>query len=133
MAKKNHKSSLAAGEMELLSLLWQQGPMTLSEAHQQFGKGIGYTTMQTRLNRLAEKGLVDRSDARPTKYSAAVAPEDVSASQLDVLINRVTDGRVVPLVAQLVNKRSLSANEIEEIKQLIEQAEKRVVRKGRTK
>ena len=133
MAKKKHKSSLAAGEMELLSLLWQHGPMTLSKAHQEFGASIGYTTMQTRLNRLADKGLVHRSDARPAKYSAAVAPEDISANQLDVLIHRVTDGRVVPLVAQLVNKRSLSATEIEEIKLLIEQAEKRVLRKGKTK
>lgn len=134
MAKKRKtKFSIAAGEMQLLSFLWQQGEMSLSEAHQRFDRAIGYTTMQTRLNRLVEKGLVKKSDKRPTKYSAAVAPNDVSSSQLDLLLDRVTDGSVVPLVAQLVNKRSISPKEIQQIKDLIDQAEKRNMRKGKTK
>lgn len=133
MAQNKSTTTVASGEMDLLSLLWQEGEMTLSQAHSRFGKRIGYTTMQTRLNRLAEKGLVKRSGTRPAKYSAAIAPEDVSASQLKVLIDRVTDGSVVPLVAQLVNQRSISAKEIQEIKDLIDQAEKRIMRQGKTK
>lgn len=118
--------------MELISFLWQQGEMTLSQAHEGFSKPIGYTTMQTRLNRLVDKGLVSRSDSRPARYSAAIAPEDVSANQLNVLLKRVTEGNVVPLVAQLISDRSLSSSDIQEIKGIIEQAEKRISR-GRNK
>lgn len=132
VAKKEKRVSLTDGELDLLSLLWQQGELSLSEAHERFSKSIGYTTMQTRLNRLVEKGLVRRSDSRPTRYSAVIAPAEVSASQLDDLVNQVTKGSVVPLVAQLIGDRALSTNEIDEIKQLIEQAEKNAM-KGKGK
>ena len=130
--KKEKRVSLTAGELDLLSLLWQQGELSLSEAHERFSKSIGYTTMQTRLNRLVEKGLIRRSASRPSRYSAAIAPAEVSASQLDDLVNQVTEGSVVPLVAQLIGDRALSANEIDQIKQLIEQAEKNAM-KGKGK
>ena len=118
-------ASLSDGEMELLGFLWKHGELTLSEAHQQFKKQIGYTTMQTRLNRLVDKGLVQRSANRPARYSARIAPEDVSVNHMNALLKRVSDVSVVPLVAQLVGQRSLTTDEIDEIKQIIEGAEKR--------
>ena len=125
-------ASLSDGEMELLGFLWKHGELSLSEAHQQFEKQIGYTTMQTRLNRLVDKGLVHRSANRPARYSAKVAPEDVSANHMNALLKRVADVSVVPLVAQLVGERSLTTDEIDEIKQIIEGAEKRA-KKGNRK
>lgn len=119
------KTSLTVGEIELLSFLWKHGELSLSEAHQRFAKRIGYTTMQTRLNRLVDKKLVAKSKTRPTRYSALVDPEAVSANHMDTLLKRVTDFNVVPLVAQLVGERSLTTDEIDEIKEIIEQAEKR--------
>jgi predicted transcriptional regulator len=88
------------------------------------GRAIGYTTVQTRLNRLAVKGVVTRTPERPARYAAAVAPEEVSARHLDLLLERVSDGNVVPLVAHLVRDRRLSPAEIEELKQLIAEAER---------
>ena len=52
---------LSVGEMEILSMLWEHGPVSLSEGHAALGQKIGYTTTQTRLNRLVDKGLVRRS------------------------------------------------------------------------
>ena len=118
--------------MELISFLWQHGELSLSEAHERFDQPIGYTTMQTRLNRLVQKGFVCRSDSRPAKYSASLEPEDVSQNQLNQLITRVTEGSVVPLVAQLVNNKSLSAEDIDEIKDIIQKAEQRI-RKGKAR
>ena len=40
---------------------------------------LGYTTVQTRLNRLVAKGVVARSNDRPARYRAAVRPDEVSA------------------------------------------------------
>ena len=129
---QNISASLTDGEMELLGFLWKHGALSLSEAHQRFEKSIGYTTMQTRLNRLVDKGLVMRSTSRPARYSAKIAPEDVSANHMNALLRRVTDLSVVPLVAQLVQERSLTPDEIEEIKTIIEQAEKKA-KQGRAK
>ena len=126
MPRKPARNRLSTGELEIMGLLWQQGEITLNEAQQRFGRPIGYTTMQTRLNRLVEKGLAKRSATRPAKYAAAISAEDVSANHLDTLIERVTGGQVVPLVAQLVNDRSLTKDEVRELKKLIRQAEQRL-------
>ncbi len=123
MSKKRKLPRLSAGEMEIVQMLWRTGGVTLSEAHVALDRPIGYTTMQTRLNRLVEKGVVSRTADRPARYAAAVAPEDVSARHLDLLLERVSDGSVVPLVAHLVRDRLLSAAEIAELKQLIAEAE----------
>lgn len=123
MAKRKQPPRLSPGEMEILHMLWQRGPVSLSEAHAGLGREIGYTTVQTRLNRLVEKGLVDRTADRPARYQAAVAQQDVSAGHLELLVERVSGGSVVPLVAHLVRDRALSANEIAELKQLIHEAE----------
>ncbi len=80
--------------------------------------------MQTRLNRLADKGVVTRSAERPARYAAAVEPHDVSARHLDLLLERVSEGNVVPLVAHLVRDRALTVAEIAELKELIAEAER---------
>ena len=115
---------LSAGEMEILQMLWREGSVSLSAAQAALGREIGYTTMQTRLNRLVEKGVVTRTAERPAQYAAAVKPEDVSARHLDLLMERVSEGSVVPLVAHLVRDRALSAGEIAELKLLIAEAER---------
>lgn len=90
------------------------------------GRAVGYTTVQTRLNRLVAKGVAQKSKVRPAQYSAAIAPERVSRDDLDSLLHRVTRGRVVPLIAHLVRERRISAEELEEVRRLIEEAEARL-------
>ena len=104
-------------------MLWERGALTLSEAHQALGRPVGYTTMQTRLNRLVAKKVVTRSDGRPARYAAAVSVEAVGTRHLDVLVERIRGFKIVPLVAHLVRDRRLTAEELRELKQLIDQAE----------
>ena len=116
---------LAQGEIELLEMLWRTGGATLAEVHQALERPVGYTTVQTRLNRLVDKKLVRRSRERPARYEAAVSRDAVIATDLGLLSSRVSEGRVVPLVAHLIQDRDLEPDEIEELKQLIQQAEER--------
>lgn len=122
--KKRKPSRLSPGELEILEMLWRRGPVTLSEAQTGLEREIGYTTVQTRLNRLVAKGVVTRTADRPARYAAAVAQQEVSARHLDLLVERVTGGNVVPLVAHLVRDRALSPGDIAELKQLIAAAER---------
>lgn len=124
---------LAAGEMELLSVLWRTGPVTISEAHKAFDQPIGYTTMQTRLNRLVKKGVVRRDDARPSKYHAVTKPDDVGRADLNMLVEHVSDGRVAPLVAHLVRDRKLTQSEFDELRDLLADAEKQLKKTPKSK
>ena len=105
-------------------MLWRNGAVTIVEAQRALGPPHAYSTVQTRLNRLVKKRLVRRSRSRPSRYSAAVLPEEVTKKDLDLLLTKVTRG-VVPLVAHLVNDQALTPHEIQELKSLIASAEAR--------
>lgn len=127
MSRSEIKSlRLTAGELALLQMLWREGGVTIMEAQKSLGQDIGYTTVQTRLNRLVKKGVAAKSKKRPSKYSAVVTPDDVRSEDLDLLVNRVCDGKFVPLVAHLVNRESITREELDELKQLVANAEKRL-------
>ena len=132
MNKPRKAARLAAGEIEILEMLWRKESATIAEAHEGLDRKVGYTTVQTRLNRLVAKKLARKTGSHPARYAAAIKPEQVSRGDLDVLIARVTSGRIVPLVAQLVQDRSLSEAELDELKELINEAE-RVNRKPKSK
>ena len=119
MAKKKRAVKLSVGEMRLMSILWRSGPLKLSEVYHEQPGQVGYTTIQTQLNRLVEKGVAARSRARPTKYKALVEPEAASAAMLELLIDTVGGGSILPLVEQLIRRSPLSKDEIRDLKQLI--------------
>jgi predicted transcriptional regulator len=125
MVRKEQIPRLVRGEIEILEMLWREGSVTISQAHRALDLPIGYTTVQTRLNRLVKKNVLSKSTDRPALYSAAVTREDVSRHDLDLLVQRVNGGQVVPLVAHLVQNRQLTADEVHELKQMLAEAEKR--------
>jgi BlaI family penicillinase repressor len=125
MAKRRTIPQLSAGEMEIMDMLWEHGAVTLSEAHQALAarRPLGYTTVQTRLNRLVGKGVVSRTSLRPARYAAIVPPHAVGARHIDVLLEKIRGFRVVPLVAHLIRERKLSPEEVAELKRLINENE----------
>ena len=128
--KVNPKRRLTQGELQILQMLWREGRVTIAGAHQALGEPIGYSTMQTRLNRLVRKDLVQKTKETPTRYEAAIQPEEVMESELRTLVQDVSGG-VVPLVAQLFREHQPSATELDEIRQLIRQAVTRLEAKRR--
>jgi len=133
MAGKKKQVRLSAGELELLDMLWRETSVTLAEAQRALGLPIGYTTVQTRLNRLVAKGVAAKSSGRPAKYSAAISPADGGRGDLDTLVQRVSQGRVTPLVAHLLERHALSAEEIAELKELVAEAERKAARQAKRK
>ncbi len=134
MASQKKRLRPAPGELEIMAMLWREGPLTLAEAHRRFaeyGRPVSYPTMQTRLNRLAAKGMVQRSNDRPALYVAAISVEKVGAEHLDRWLHTTRQETVVPLVAHLISERPLSEREIVELKQLLDEAER--LEKARTR
>jgi BlaI family transcriptional regulator, penicillinase repressor len=127
MIRRRSVTRLSAGEMELMRMLWERGPLTLPQAHQLFngyGKAIAYPTMQTRLNRLVGKGLAAKNDARPAAYRAAMSPEQTVAGVLRQVLDKLVNGSVAPLMSSLISERPLSADEIRDIRELLDKAER---------
>ena len=110
-------------------MLWRSGPVTIVEAQRAMKGEIGYTTVQTRLNRLCKRNAVKRFKESPARYSAALKPEAVANGDLNILLDKVSGGQVVPLVAFLVKDRSLTSAEFDELKPMIAEAEEKSRRK----
>jgi BlaI family transcriptional regulator, penicillinase repressor len=127
MTRRRSLSRLSAGEMELLRMLWERGPLTLAQAHQifvEFGSPIAYPTMQTRLNRLVAKRYVARNNARPATYRAVLSPEQSAAGVLSQLLDKLVSGSVAPLMSRLISERPLTPEEIDDIRKLLDEAER---------
>jgi len=129
MPKKTQEKilKLAPGEMEILELLWSQGPVNLAQTVQWFhsrGRNLAQTTVHTRLNRLVDKKLVRRVSENPATYETAIAREQVSGNYLE-LFEMFCGQNLVPLMSHLAGKRDFTKEEIAFLESLIEQ--KRVV------
>ena len=115
---------LGSGEFEILKALWDEGPSTvrsvLNALHTR-GRRVAYTTVQTTLTRLEQKGVV-RSDRSGLAfvYRPAVTRERFSRSRLKKLLNQCYDGSAGPLVLQLVRTQKLSREELDELHALID-------------
>ncbi len=125
MAKKlnERKLKLAPGEMEILELLWSQGPVNLGQTVQWFrdrGRNLALTTVHTRLNRLVGKGLVRRVTENPATYEAAIERSRVSGRYFE-LFEELCGQNLVPLMSHLAEKRDFSKEELAFLEQLVAQ------------
>ena len=73
------------------------------------------------------EGIFSQAKAgRPaTQYSATVQPNEVSAGHLDVLVEPVANGSVLPLVAQLLDGANLPTADLKDLRQFVRLAEQR--------
>jgi BlaI family penicillinase repressor len=85
------------------------------------GDEIAHSTVQTLLRQLEERGVVaHRVEGRVFLYSATVEQENSLAGTLREFVGRVFAGRRSSLVLNLLNDEELSAEELAEIRRLVE-------------
>jgi predicted transcriptional regulator len=112
-------------ELEILKVLWEQGPSSVREAHARLlarEPGLAYNTVQTMLRIMEDKGLVHHHlDGRTFIYTAQFTRDESTLRFLD----RVFDGAAAELVQSLLRAERLSAAELDEMQALIAAARKR--------
>ncbi|UCC31415.1 MAG: BlaI/MecI/CopY family transcriptional regulator [Phycisphaerales bacterium] len=122
MAERQYE--LGDAELGALKTLWDHGPATvrevLSHLHDS-GRRVAYTTVQTLLTRLEQKGYVtsNKSDVAYV-YRAKLTRDRVTRSRLRTLVRQLYDGAAGPLVVQLIRTEQFTPDEIEELQGLIE-------------
>ncbi|MGP0068919.1 MAG: BlaI/MecI/CopY family transcriptional regulator [Isosphaeraceae bacterium] len=116
------------GELEILKVLWEQGPTSLSQvcASVRKGRPVATTTVATMLKLMQDKGLVDRGEApRGSVYSARVSREAASTGLVRRLMDLVFDGSARGLVAHMLETGKLSEGDREEIRRLLDKDDAR--------
>lgn len=122
MAEKH--IDLADAELEVLKVLWDVGPSpvrdVLETLHRR-GRRLAYTTVQTLLTRLEQKGFAvsDKSEFAYI-YRAKVSRNRVTKARLKTLVRQLYDGAAGPLVLQLIRDEQFTPEEIEQLQHLID-------------
>ena len=109
-------------ELEVLRILWEQGPRTVREVLDVLPRERAYTSVMSLLNVMTEKNLVTRkADGRAFRYSAKTQADQTEGKILENVLDRVFEGSASALVARLLEQSRPSPQELDEIRQLIEQ------------
>lgn len=120
------RQPLSKGEMEVARVLWEIGPATVRLVHETAcqSRPIDFTTVQTYLRRLEAKGYASsKLEGRVRVYSAKAKPQTVVRETVNDLVNRLFGGRSMPLVRHLIEDGDIQADEIAELRALIDQLE----------
>ena len=109
-------------ELEVLNVLWEQGPATVREVMGRLkSKDRGYTTVMSLLQVMHEKGLLKRKpEGRAFRYSAKSPKERTLRRMLGDLLGRAFAGSSSSLVVHLLEQANPTANELAEIRAAIE-------------
>jgi predicted transcriptional regulator len=114
------------GELEILRVLWRRGPSTVREVHDALSaeRELGYTTVLKLLQIMTDKGLVDRDDSQRSHVFRARHREERMQQQLvSDLLARAFGGAADKLVMQALSAGKVSAEELAEIRKLLDELE----------
>ena len=118
-------------ELDVLKVLWDAGPGTVRDVESRLPRRKrrwAYNTVLTLLSRLRDKGYVtsDKADSGAALvFRAAVSREQLLRHGLRDLADRICDGTASPLVHALVQSRDLTANDLAELRKLLDELEKK--------
>jgi BlaI family transcriptional regulator, penicillinase repressor len=116
-------------ELEVLSLLWDRGPLTVREILETLPdrKARAYTSVLSVMQVMEKKGLVGRSREGVTdRWRAAVRRHKVMGPFLQKIVSRLFAGRPSAVLQQLLEANPVSREEMESLKRLIQEHEKQL-------
>ncbi len=111
-------------ELKIMDVLWREGDTTAKHISDVLKEETGWNmnTTYTLIKRCIKKGAIERSE--PNFMCHALIPkEKVQEAETNELINKVYDGSVDKLFAALLGRKKLSTEQIEKLKQLVDDME----------
>ena len=117
------RPALSKGEMEVVRAVWDLGEASVRQVHERLGgpRAAEFATVQTYLRRLEAKGYlrgVNRAKVR--FYSPRAKPQSVIRATVDEFVERMFGGAALPLVRCLVEDGKVTADEVAELRSLLD-------------
>jgi BlaI family penicillinase repressor len=114
-------------ELEILNILWEKGPSTVKEVHEQLAatKNVGYTTTLKIMQIMLDKQLVTRdASSKIHVYQSAVDKTQAQGQMVQRLIETVFNGSAMQLVMQALGNHSATNDELDMIKEYLDKKAK---------
>jgi BlaI family transcriptional regulator, penicillinase repressor len=112
-------------ELAVLKVLWDLGQGSVRDVLDAASGGgerdWAYTTVQTLLNRLQEKGFLEsEKKGRAFVFRPVVTRDDLLGRSLNELASRVCDGAAMPLLLNLVRSTKFDKSELDSFRALLD-------------
>jgi len=120
---------VGAIELRLLQFLTENGPMSVREAAETFGKEqeIGLTTVGQMMERLRKKQLLLREQTNGVwVYRTIESRESVLKGVVKDFVERTLGGSLEPFALYLADRSDVSAEVLAEIKQIVDRLSSQV-------
>lgn len=120
--------NLSDSEWKIMSLLWEESPITIMKMVAALKDDTGWTksTVITLLNRMETKGAIYyEENGKAREYYPAVNREQISAEEAECFLDRVFKGSLGLMMNTMVNRKSFSREEIDELYEILKTAEDR--------
>jgi predicted transcriptional regulator len=117
------KTLLTDTELQLMLILWKLGEASVHDVIAALPptRSMAYTTASTIIRILEKKGFVaNRKQGKAHLYSPTLTKKDYESRTLGHMVGRLFENTPVALVARLIDDKKLSAQEIAELKQLLD-------------
>lgn len=118
---------LSGRQLLIMRVLWELGEATVAEVQGQMDvdRPLAYSTVATMMSRMEQKGLVThRVEGRVFYYQPLLSEENVGKSMISEIVERIFGGSPAELVSHLLESNQVDADELDRIKQLVEEHEK---------
>ena len=115
-------------ELEILRILWEAETASSREVHEQLAKlrDTNFSTTVKMLAVMVDKGMVSRDESsRPIQFRAAKSKEKTQSGILKNLIRKAYDGSASSLVMQALSSQKSSKQELQQIRELLDQLDKK--------
>lgn len=112
-------------ELEILNILWKQGPSSVRDVHELLNKDAGYTTTLKLMQIMLEKELLHRdAGAKVHIYEAAVSQKETQGNLINRMVETAFEGSAMSLVMEALGNYKTSKEELDQIRDYLDQAEK---------
>lgn len=118
--------NLSDGEWNIMNVLWEEAPRTITQLTAALKESTGWSkhTIITMLGRMESKGAVRyEKGVRAKQYYPAAERAETVLGETESFLDKVYSGSLGLMVNTMVEKKSLSKKEIDELYAILKRAE----------
>ncbi len=120
--------SISEAEWEVMNVLWEKSPQTANDVitSLQGQKDWKAKTVRTLLDRLVQKGVAGvNKEQRVYTFYPLYSQDECQRAEAESFIKRIYGGTVKSMLVQFIEEDSLSEEEIEELKSILDEKPKK--------
>ncbi len=124
--RRQSESKLTSAQLEIMNLFWERGELGVAQVWKLLGerRRVARNTVQTMLTRLVEKGwLQARQEGKAFCFRATRLRKPTLQQMVNHLLDSAFGGSASGLVMTLLHARAVSSDEVQRIRELIDQVQ----------